>query len=249
MFSFGPYKYLTRPSLHPDLQRYLVGDVLGHPLLSYDYVDARLYSRLNQLYEYRSGRRTRSPNEWDRLRPDLSPFDRTRWYSDEVMNGRLPLNRPDALHDHDRLVGQIWTDPELVTLSSDSFLTLHHCVSRGAVTGPCDAMMTEGERRFLADLPDRVRVFRGHVPVIENRPSWTLNPIVALAWSTRSNLESPTCQPPSNSVEYQFFAPIVTVGTIEKSRIVAYFNRRREDEILTSHENVIDRQSYEVMRG
>lgn len=165
------------------------------------------------------------------------------------MNGRLPRASPDWLRDHDRIVGQIWTDPELVSLSSDSFLTLHQGVSRPGVAGPCDAMMTEGERRFLADLPDRVRVFRGHVPVIENRPSWTLNPIVALAWSSQADLESPTYQPPSDPVEYQFFAPIVTVGTIEKSRIVAYFNRRQEDEILASYEDVVDRQSYEVMHS
>lgn len=247
MFTFGLYKHLTRPSLHPDLQRCLAGGTLSHPLLSLDWVDPRQYARINRLYEYRRGLKRRPPTEWDRLRPDLTLKARLDWYLSEVSKYHETSESYLPFEKHDQILGEIWTEPEYVALCCDAFVTLYHGVTR-PTPGPLIAMMTESERQFLAGLPDRVQVFRGHVPVSENGSSWTLSPTVAFAWAGRGEPGYQSLQLTSSPAEYMFFAPIVTVGTIERSKILAYISRVDEDEILVMPGDVVDRKSYEVIR-
>jgi len=48
--------------------------------------------------------------------------------------------------------------------------------------------------------------------------------------------------------EYQLFNSMVTMGTVKKSKIAAYVNRRNEDEILVNSDFVRDRQTFDVTR-
>ena len=108
--------------------------------------------------------------------------------------------------------------------------------------------MVARERQQLAELPDEIQVFRGHVPVLEQHSSWTLNPVVALDWACRRvaqggipNVESFT------DTERQFWMPVVTIGTVKKSQIMAFVDRRGEDEILVDPQYVKNRTTFNVV--
>lgn len=183
-----------RTALHPDLQSYLVGNTLRHPLLSAEWVDSRMFARLNRLYELckqstTSGKHER--NDWELLRPDLAPFDRLRWFDEYRSFWDYPVEYRDRVAEYDRLVGQIWTDPELLWHTSDAFQSL---LVRALPGSPIDALMIESEFKRLAELPEILQVFRGHVCTLDGGVSWTLNPNVALDWACRNE---PAHQPGS----------------------------------------------------
>lgn len=246
MYQAGPFTNLPRTSLHQDLQQYLCDQSLNHPLLQFEFVDPRLYSRLNQLYEHRLRvltERLRDQNDWERLRPDLQRNDKINWLVRQVSKDESACRSQDQQVEFNRLLGQMWTDPEVVSHTSDVLLP---CFRGELPSGPCLHFMVDTERIRLAELPEEVQVFRGHAPVTEHKPCWTLNPKVAVDWACKFD---PGTFPTDQSPEYQFCAPILTVGTVRKSQIFAYVNRRNEDEILVHPEYVRDRTSYDVVKS
>lgn len=246
-YSFGSFINLVRIPLLPELQRYRLANVLDHPLLHFDDVDPRWYSRLNQLYEHRlhSSVDHQPPNEWEQLRPDLEPIDRLKWFVEQIRTERFPDEFHDRIDDYYRIAGQIWTAPEIPYLTSDVLRVLF---GNAIPSEPIESFMVESEQRQLAELPETLQVFRGHVPALEHQPCWTLNPGVALNWACRNE---PYCQNTQGDLDpqtYRLHCPVVTVGTVCKSHIAAYVNRRNEDEILVNPDYVSNRQSYDVLR-
>ncbi len=241
MYKFGPFTNLVRTSLRHELKQHLIGQSLRHPLLQFECVDPRLYSRLNHLFEYRLRKGqglNREFNDWNRLWPDLSSYDKLGWLLEQLLEERFGY--PKGQDGYHQLIGQVWTDPELLTCNSDTLT----CLFRFRLpTSPNFHFMVEDERNCFAELPDQLQVFRGHFSELEYGNCWTLNPNVAIDWACRSDTGIRT---PPLSPENQFTTPIVTVGRVCKSQIVAYVNRRHEDEILVNPEFVRDRQSYQV---
>jgi len=243
MYEFGPFTNLVRTSLLHELKQHLSDHTLHHPMLHFAWVDPRLYSRLNQLYEHRLRKATGlngEPNEWELLRPDLSPIGKANWFLEQLIDENCPFNHGNRQDDYHRIIGQMWTDPEVLTQNSDTLTCLFR---NGLPSSPIFHFMVEDERNRFAELPEELQVFRGHVPVLERRHCWTLNPNVAIDWACKCE---PGAYKPDQYPEYQFFAPIVTVGTVSKTKILAYVNRRQEDEILVNSDYVRDRQSYDV---
>ncbi len=243
MYSFGPFANLNRTVLLPELQKHLIGNQLQHPLLHFENADPGLPARLNRLYELRLHCKSANenyPNEWERLRPDLASLDRLNWYlRKKSVDKDLPCDPPIA--------GQIWADPELLTNTCD---VLKMLFDGPLPSSPIASFMVDSERQRLAELPDEIRVFRGHVPVLEQRSSWTLNPVVALDWACRRvaqggipNYESFT------DTERQFWMPVVTIGTVKKSQLMAFVDRRGEDEILVDPQYVKNRTTFNVIHA
>ncbi len=240
MYSFGPFANLNRTRLLPELQKHLVGNHLQHPLLHFENADPGLSARLNRLYELRLHSKSaneNSPNEWERLRPDLASLDRLNWYLQKIADEDLPTDY--------QLAGQIWSDPELLSNTCD---VLARLFNGHLPSFPIASFMVARERQQLAELPDEIQVFRGHVPVLEQHSSWTLNPVVALDWACRRvaqggipNVESFT------DTERQFWMPVVTIGTVKKSQIMAFVDRRGEDEILVDPQYVKNRTTFNVV--
>ena len=240
MYSFGPFVNLNRTRLLPELQKHLVGNHLQHPLLHFENADPGLSARLNRLYEFRlhcESANENAPNEWERLRPDLASLDRLNWYLRQIVDEDSPC-------DH-RLAGQIWTDPDLLTNTCDVLTLLFN----GPLpSSPIASFMVDSERQRLAELPDEIRVFRGHVPVLEQHCSWTLNPVVALDWACRGVAQGGIPNSESfTDTERQFWMPVVTIGTVKKSQIMAFVDRRGEEEILVDPQYVKNRQTFNVI--
>jgi hypothetical protein len=170
------------------------------------------------------------------LRPDLSGSEKLDWFFGSLFENRSSCDP--------QLAGEIWTDPELVTNTCD---VLTRLLGGLLPSTAIDEFMTPGERSRLSELPDEVRLFRGHVPVLEHRPSWTINPIVALDWALLriDKLSKFEIENPAEPV-VQFCLPMVTIGTALKEHIVAFVDRRGEDEILIHPQHVTDRRSFLV---
>lgn len=245
LYAFGAFTNLTRTELHPDLRPYFVGQTLRHPLVEAEWVDSRKFSYLNRLYEYRrqlAAGATHVRNEWELLRPDLSAFQRLHWFYNQIFPDESGVFK-ETLNHYDRIVGQIWTDPELLWHSSGNFATL---LARPLPAHVIDELMIESERRQLSDLPDTLQIYRGHVPILTGGGvCWTLNPTVAVDWACRFDPEQ--CESLVSPAS-DFQTPVVTVGKVSKSQIIALINRRGDDEILVDCQYVQDRQTYPVVR-
>jgi hypothetical protein len=240
MYSFGPYDHLTRTKLLPDLRKFLVGNRLQHPLLYFEQADPGFSARLNRLFEYRShaaNRTSDASNEWERLRPDLSSLDRLKWYLTAIFDRSLSTDY--------RIAGQVWTDPELISNTCDILITI---LDAPLPPFPHTSFMVDEECEQLAELPHEIQVLRGHVPVLEQRSSWTLDPLVALDWACRRVTEGAMLNADSyTDMERQFFMPVVTIGTVKRSQVFAFVSRRGESEILVNPEYVTDRKTFEVI--
>ena len=144
------------------------------------------------------------------------------------------------------MVGQIWTDPELVFNTTDILAML---LSNPLPSSPVLEMMVGSERARWTQFPDVIRVFRGHVPALEERLSWILRPEIAMDWAclgeprTASNNAEPLSE-----LMRSLCLPVVTTGVVQKSQIIAFIDRRKEDEVLVNPQFVRDRQSFEVFR-
>jgi hypothetical protein len=93
--------YIT-PKLHSDLQPYLIGDELHHPLLEIDGgVWPGRYHRVNWMYDYKlqTSIDPKPPNEWQSYLPHLDLLDRQI----EFIKNELGREDPEYF----RLVGQL----------------------------------------------------------------------------------------------------------------------------------------------
>jgi hypothetical protein len=95
--------------------------------------------------------------------------------------------------------------------------------------------MTEEERKFLADLPELITVYRGYQPLTGNEDgmSWTLDRDVAQRlgnrWWTTAVDDKPLTDPLNRGQ--------VQERVIQKSEIFAYLGGRKESEVIILPEN------------
>jgi hypothetical protein len=224
------------PQLHPDLQPYLVHDELHHPLVHLvGGVFPRLYPRINKLYAYQQAWSIQRPliNEWQSYLPHLPVDQRILQFTrEEYMREDFPRQTPGYLE----LIGQIWTDPELLGQTS-SFLELmlgmDSAVSWDRLRQPLSPhiahLMTPGEQSQLAKLPPEFTVFRGHATPLFHGLSWTLSCDIALQYAIGSPLKSS-----------------LSIGTIQKSAVIALIDRWDENEIIVPSKAVTDIQTIEI---
>jgi hypothetical protein len=202
----------TSPQLHPDLARFRDGTIINHPLVHFEHVSPAFYSRLNQLYEHHLQQQLGeyTPNEWDQFQSDMPPLDR--------LMHLIQTTHPKDDAGYYRMVGQIWTAPELLSNSSS---TLSMLIVPSHANLAC--LMTESERAVLGGLPETIKVYRGHNAQLRDGYSWTLNRGVALQWAVGL--------PYNDSI---------STGKVATKRIIAYIDRRSEEEIIVSTEDVTD---------
>jgi hypothetical protein len=218
-----PFNKIPVPQLHPDLLPFVKGDELWHPLLVvegglYPY----LYNRVNQAYFYKLKLQQQEQpapvNEWQRFYPELELFERQKRLMLEC------LDRDDPAHF--RLLGQVWTDPEILACTSsflECFLQLDPVLmaeqySPQLLPQNVRYLMTESEQQTLAKLPEQMTIYRGHHERLLRGISWTLNPEVALLWAAG------WC----GSLKDRRFSQ----GMVDKSAVSAYINRWHEEEII-----------------
>lgn len=217
------------PSLHPDLQPYLSEKGLHHPLVHFEWaISPRLHARLNKIYQYRktSAARKLEPNLWQSFYPDLDLFERLHnFYFEELDKPDFPQRDPKYFE----MLGQIWTNPESLGQSS-SFLEL----TLGTMVGlPLSKhvhhMMTSAEQKKLTVLPKELTVFRGHDHPLLHGISWTLNLDIALQFAVGSPHQSS-----------------VSIGTVQKSDVIALIDRWDEDELIVLTRDVYDIETYPI---
>jgi hypothetical protein len=246
MYAIGNVANLVRTPLHLDLRQCLAGNVLKHPLIQFEHVQPRIYSRLNQLLVYRqglAGKTARERNDWERLRPNFSAYERLNWFLRKLLMEpkAVPKSYENIPERYYQICGHLWSDPELLTNTSDVLCLIFRVP---LPSKPVEPFMIESERRQLAELPDELPVFRGHQG-LEHGVCWTLNPQVALDWAFTAEPE--VVKQWNNDypdVSMYYGTPIVTTGIVQKSQIIALVSRRNEDEILVDPRFVRDRQSY-----
>lgn len=220
-----------QPLLHPDLQPYLQGDELYHPLLEIDGgVWPALYRRVNQIYEYKK-RTLNNPeplNEWQSYLPHLSSADRQI----ELIKSEFGREDPEYF----RIVGQIWTDFETLGCTSswlELLLNFEPLRQPARKLSPnVIHMMTGSEREKFAQLPDRFTVYRGHHDRLLHGISWTLDRNIALEYAIGA-----------------FGERSISTGTVMKSSVIAVIDRWGESEIIVPTNFVNDINTQSVSRS
>lgn len=217
------------PSLHPDLQPYQFKDDLHHPLVTYEGgVLPRFYARINKVYQDQKAKHTidLGLNWWQSYYPHLEVVERVlKFYIEESDKPDFPERDPEYF----KMVGQIWTNPDSLGQSS-SFLEL----MLGHMTGMplskhAHHMMTPTEQDKLAVLPGELTVFRGHAHPLLQGISWTLKLDVALLFAVGSPLQSS-----------------VSIGTVQKSDVIALIDRWDEDELIVSTRDVYEIETHPI---
>jgi hypothetical protein len=200
------------PQLHPDLQPYLQDGELHHPLVDFEHDIPALYSRTNQVYEYKQRQIHDSdpPNEWATYFPHRSAADRYRQFITQEIGRQDP--------EFFKIIGQIWTDYETLGQGS-SFLEMMLSLEpfQGSQLLPPNVvhLMTETEREKLSQLPEDFIVYRGHHPRLLNGISWTIDRNIALqyalGWHKNSQISS---------------------GIVSKKSVIAVIDRWHESEAI-----------------
>jgi hypothetical protein len=205
----------SRIQLHPELQPYLDRDegTIEHPIYRCEFVHPAIYHRINLVYESKKqkiDRMSSSPNEWESYLPHLSPSDRLL----EVFKNEYMRTDPAYF----KIVGQIWTDRELIGQTSS---TLEVLLGIERFSGNRDRspniiyMMTELEQQHLTDLPDEFRIYRGHHERLLNEISWTLDLNIAGQYAVGWDEERK-----------------ISTGIVSKQDVIAFVDRWQESEII-----------------
>lgn len=213
ILSLRPLNY-TLPKLHLDLQPYLERDELSHPLLTIDGgVYPGLYQRINQVYQYKqlTAFNPELPNEWQSYLSHLSVAER------EIEFIKHEFGREDP--EYFKIVGQIWTDFEILGCTSSllelllnfgSFYQPDRKLSSNVIH-----MMTKSEQEHFARLPDIFTVYRGHDDRLLQGMSWTIDRDIAFQYAIGF--------PGDRSI---------STGTAIKTSVIAFIDRWSESEII-----------------
>lgn len=217
----------TLPNLHIDLQPYLYGDELCHPLLTLEGgVHPRLYPRINKLYLHRKTQQSESVilNEWQTYFPHHTNYDRLTKFI-KLETGRADFPRPYP--EYYRTIGQIWTDIELLAQTS-SFLELMLGIDSGKPLSNLTChIMTSTEQRKYAEIPNEFIVFRGHDRRLLKGVSWTMDCNVALQYAVGCPTKA-----------------AISVGKVNKSEVIAFIDRWEENEIIVPSSAVENINTY-----
>jgi hypothetical protein len=205
----------TKEDLHPDLAEYLNEDEhfarLQHPLVYSVPHHPQMNAHLNRQYE-------------EKKKALLKAMQDGKWAS-AVFLYEKPW-RTEALErfmfhieDHEqfwKLVGDVWTNSENVWQNFQRWRTIWNIKRPHR-----EAAMDEDERKVFDSLPNRIKVWRGINPDVDENGSdglsWTLDRDKAKWFAKRFS---------------QSHGKILT-KVIEKPKAVAYFASRQESEIVT----------------
>ena len=114
------------------------------------------------------------------------------------------------------LFGSVWTDSENIWQNRELWILLL------SFPGDRESAMEAEELEVLKGLPNKVTIYRGTREGFEHGLSWTLSKSKAKWFAERFYIKG----------DRKFGKPVVLEGTIPKTKIVAYFNGRKEDEIV-----------------
>jgi hypothetical protein len=218
------------PKLHPDLLPCLKDDEIHHPLLEIEGgVCPALYQRINQVYEYKQ--RTvdliEQPNEWQSYLPHLPITDRQiEFVKNEYM-------RDDPAYF--RIIGNIWTDFEILSCSSSWLELLLHFEPLRYPTQKLSLnvihMMTDVEQQQLAELPDQFTVYRGHEDRCLHGISWTMDRKIAMQYAIGMNGNRS-----------------ISTGIVMKKSVIAVIDRWAEAEIIVPTNLVFDIDTQSIQK-
>jgi hypothetical protein len=174
----------------------------------------RLYQRIDKLYAYKKEQSIKPlpSNAWQAYLPHLPAHERLMEFEKVEYESR-DFSR--VTPEYFQLIGQIWTDPELLGQPS-CFLELRLGIfDRHPLSEHAHHMMTPTEQDKLAELPNEFIVFRGHAERLLHGMSWTINCDIALQYAIGNPLKS-----------------LISIGTVKKTDVIAFIDRWDEDEII-----------------
>lgn len=203
--------------LHPDLREHLCQTPLGlgvkHPFIFYFGLDTKRAALVNAQYLSKKERieRHEKDGEWSRA---LGFYERPY---------RLTYFRSICQHLSDQdywdTLGWVITDSENLW-QNDAIL--RYLLSDPDRIATRYLLMSEDERRSLADMPDEIQIWRGCRWTNRNGLSWTFNKDKAVWFAKR----------------FAYKRPYIHSGTVSKSDVIAHFSARNEDEILAIHTKI-----------
>jgi len=162
--------------------------------------------RLNQLYRSTMLKLNRAiaAMDWETYVAMHLPEYRESAFMEHFEVGEIPAPL------HNQLVGKIWTDDEILHSGSCFVLGAMRTDSPHTV----DDLMTRSELEVRRDFPEFVTAYRSHLSWNQIGPCWTLSKQVAIDFALNERW------------------PVLTTARIPSCSIVAYFERRGEDEIV-----------------
>jgi hypothetical protein len=199
-------------SLHVDLVPFItegpLGEMIHHPLLISLGVEA--VEMINRQYEAKKTLVAQAMIEGE--------YKRLVWFYERPYRLRVFMEIEEMLSDEAywELAGSIWIDSENIWQELDSWEQVFNNDRSGK-----EFFMSDEDRDALAALDDTITVYRG---AIKNRNeeglSWSLDYDVARRFADRYS---------------HIGQPLVLVGQVKKTDVIAYLNGRNEKEIVTKH--------------
>ena len=209
--------------LHPDLKPHLsvvgnLGPCIRHPLIYSMLHHDAMNAMINQSYLFKK--------EEVQKRLDKGDYVGYIWFHERPYRWEALMEVAHKMADKDfwSTFGSIWSDTE----NQWQYASTIRAMLKSGRPGR-EHMMDEDEHQLLADLPDEVRVFRGHQIRNKNGYSWTLSYWRA-KWFGRRLI--------SGGQRYGVIA-----GTVKKSDIIAVLLGRGEMEIAVDPYKVYDKVS------
>ena len=143
--------------LHSDLAAHMYGKALCHPLVEFENVEPCFHARLNRFYEHRlkQQRGEYTPNMWDAFNPEMHRYNR----ENKLIDSLLLVEKPWSDLSIYRLIGEMWTAPEMLSISSG---TLEILLGSDPTPIHTRLMMTDEECQEFDAFPDELIIHRGH---------------------------------------------------------------------------------------
>ena len=206
--------------LHSDLKPWIVetefGECLKHPLLFMLFFTPQMNKMANKSYLAKKKYVEEAESE-GRYQSAIGFYERPhRW--DAIQDYQEYLSDQEYWE----MLGYVWTDSENICQHRSEALKM--MISDR--DGRWQHLMDEEERHSFDKLPDVLTIYRGWCyEDAEHGMSWTLDESTANWFASRF---AAGCH----------VDPFVTTGRIEKSKVLAHFLGRRENEIVVDPDDV-----------
>jgi hypothetical protein len=189
--------------LNPELQAHIHTEYITHPFFQSDlHIDLAL---INRMFDFRKQEVEEAFKTHNWRRWIFLHYGVNRQMAVLELCGKIE----DAIFFS--LVGDVWTDDSETGISStflESIFFINHNREHYKF------MMTQNELQELERKSDYLTIYRAHSGHNQDGISWTLSPEVA------------------NDYLKLFNTTLITKLTIEKSQVIAYFNRKCQEEII-----------------
>lgn len=205
---------LTREEeLHPDLAKYLftskgLGQVLQHPLVySVPYIPINAHHNAQYAYKQKKAKEYRAERKWSNL-----IFLYERPYRMQTF-----LEIADEIEEHE----EYWDILGNVLIDTENMYQWQEFIYEAVEPDDWQRreqrfhIMSKEELWKFSRLPATIQVYRGCRPHNKDGWSWTISKEVAKGFATRYGMKGQ-----------------ILSGTVAKDHVVAFFDRRGEEEIL-----------------